>query len=238
MKLFSIAFILLLLLSALVCTSMAQFRGGRGGGGMRRMGGRMGGMGGMRMGGMRGRMRGGRGMRGGGGGGMRGRGREKMSSKLSKEETAKMVEKLRKLEEETASFPSLFPGHFTGFVGGSQKVEFYVGDRDCVKFGLHHKTTGRHQDILSKLVAETPVSPVSTPYSIRSSHLGGGEAQVAGQCAKEEEENFGGGGGYRLKVTFFSEEILTKFLTELEKVQFIRKTGYGFLGLRTKWVPY
>ncbi len=75
MKLFSIGFILILLLSALVCTSMAQFRGGRGGGGMRRMGGRMGGMGGMRMGGMRGGMRGG--FRGGmrGGRGMRGRGR-------------------------------------------------------------------------------------------------------------------------------------------------------------------
>lgn len=68
MKLFSIGFILILLLSALVCTSMAQFRGGRGG--MRR--GRMGGMG-MRRGGMRGGFRGG--MRGGmRGGGMRGRG--------------------------------------------------------------------------------------------------------------------------------------------------------------------
>ena len=136
-----------------------------------------------------------------------------------------------------------------------------MGDSGCLKFGLHRKTTGRHDTTLSKIVSDMHPFPVSTPYFIRPSQLVEVKRKspvsvqfklkpgisavflllaLFGLLEKKKKKNVGGDGGDRskLKVTFSSKQILTQFLAELEKVQLIRKTGYGFLGLRTKWVPY
>ncbi len=145
------------------------------------------------------------------------------------------------------SLLSSFSGHYLGFslqVGWRQEVLLKLKDRTSLKFELFDyvllETSEGVASMSRQLVNSFSLSsrnlldvkrksPVCVQFKLKPSTA----SSLHSQLGIHFQEDFGS----KLICTF-SEKILTAFLEELEISRFSRKIKYGFLGLRSKWVPY